>query len=263
MNVVVFMKQVPDTARVQVRPGDNTLVREGVESIANPYDEYALEQALALKDSHAADVKVVSMGPSQASAVLRGALARGADEAYLVSSPAFAGADTLATSYVLSLAAMNACGGRRPDLVLFGRQAIDGDTAQVGPEVSEFLDMPLVAYVRSLRVDAESGHFVARTSMDDGEHLVKGALPVVMTVLKEAAPPRFASLHGAMEAAKRKIEVLDERDIGADTARIGLSGSPTRVVDISPPPSRRCGRVVVWNGDASLLASAVEAAMNG
>ena len=149
MHIVVCIKQVPDTTNVRINPKTNTLMREGVESIVNPFDEYALEEGLRLKDLVGAKVTVVSMGPPQATAVLREALARGADDAYLVSSRAFGGADTLATSYTIAQAIKKACGGKAPDLVLFGKQAIDGDTAQVGPGVSEFLGVPLVTPGRS------------------------------------------------------------------------------------------------------------------
>lgn len=263
MIIVVCIKQVPDSTSVRINPETNTLMREGAESMVNPFDEYALELALALKDSDGAHVTVVSMGPPQATAVLREALARGADEAFLVSSRAFGGADTLATSYTLSQAILKACGGTKPDLVLFGKQAVDGDTAQVGPGVSEFLDMPLVTYVRELRVDSEAKAFSATTVMDDGEYVVEGALPAVMTVLKEAAAPRFAPLAGAMSAAKAKIAVLDEETIAADPARIGLQGSPTKVVAIFPPPSRGGGRKMEWNGDAASIAAIVKEAIDG
>lgn len=263
MNVVVCVKQVPDSTNVRINPETNTLMREGVESIVNPFDEYALEQALALKDSAGAHVTVVSMGPPQASAVLREALARGADEAFLVSSRAFGGADTLATSYTLSQAILKACGARKPDLVLFGKQAIDGDTAQVGPGVSEFLDMPLVTYVKELRVDAASGTYSATTDMDDGEHVIEGVFPVVMTVLKESAVPRFAPLAGAMSAAKAEIVVLDEKAIAADPLKIGLTGSPTKVAKIFPPPTKSGGKKIEWKGDASALAAMVKEAING
>jgi len=246
-----------------MNPETNTLVREGVESIVNPFDEYALEQALALKDSAGARVTVITMGPPQASAVLRDALARGADRAFLVSSRAFGGADTLATSYAISQAILKAGDGERPDLVLFGKQAIDGDTAQVGPGVSEFLDLPLVAYVKDLNVDAASGSFRATTVMDDGERVVEGPLPAVMTVLKDAPAPRFAPLAGAMSAARARIEVLDEKAIGADPSKIGLRGSPTKVVSIFPPPARGGGRKIEWKGDAASLAAMVREAIDG
>ena len=260
MKIVVCIKQVPDSTNVRINPETNTLMREGVESIVNPFDEYALEQALLLKDRWGAKVTVVSMGPPQATAVLREALARGADAAFLVSSRAFGGADTLATSYTLSQAILRACDGTTPDLVLFGKQAIDGDTAQVGPGVSEFLGLPLVTYVRELTADA-SGKFTVVTAMDDGEHVIEGAFPAVMTVVKEAAAPRFAPLAGAMAAAKAEIAVLDEKAIAADPLRIGFKGSATHVVKIFAPPVRVGGRKIQWSGDAKALVREIKEAL--
>jgi electron transfer flavoprotein beta subunit len=258
MHVVVCVKQVPDTANVRINPETNTLMREGVESIVNPFDEYALEQGLMLKDSHGAKLTVISMGPPQATAVLREALARGADDAFLVSSRAFGGADTLATSYTLAQAVKKACGGKTPDLVLFGKQAIDGDTAQVGPGVSEFLGVPLVTYVRKIDVAYSGGEakFTVESVMDDGVATIEGKLPAVMTVLKESDAPRFAPLAGAMRAAKTDITVLDERDIEADPAYIGLKGSPTKVVTIFPPPIKGGGEKIVVSGQDAAKAIA-------
>ena len=263
LRIVVCVKQVPDSTNVRINPKTNTLMREGVESIVNPFDEHALALALVLKDRCGAEVPVISMGPPQATAVLREALARGADKAFLVSSRAFGGADTLATSYTLSQAIRAACGGTAPDLVLFGKQAIDGDTAQVGPGVSEFLDLPLVTYVKSLEVTAASGAYRATTLMDDGEHEIEGALPAVMTVVKEAGAPRFAPLAGAMRAAKAEIAVLDEKAIGADPSRIGFRGSPTHVVKIFAPPVREGGRKIRWTGDAGALVREIREAIHG
>ena len=229
MNVVVCVKQVPDTTNVRINPKTNTLMREGVESIVNPFDEYALEEALRLKDAHGAHVTVISMGPPQATAVLREALARGADDAFLVSSRAFGGADTLATSYTLSQAIKKACGGKTPDLVLFGKQAIDGDTAQVGPGVSEFLNVPLITYVKKISLVKEttiggSGapeplpkvSFSVSTLMDDGTAVIEGALPAVMTVVKEASTPRFASLAGPpTKGGGEKVDARGDASAGA------------------------------------------------
>ena len=245
MHVVVCVKQVPDTTNVRINPETNTLMREGVESIVNPFDEYALEQGLLLKDRLGARLTVISMGPPQATAVLKEALARGADDAFLVSSRAFGGADTLATSYTLAQAIRKACGGV-PDLVLFGKQAIDGDTAQVGPGVSEFLNVPLVTYVK--RLEVKEGGFSVECVMDDGVATVEGKLPAVMTVLKDADAPRFAPLAGAIRAAKATITVLNEKDVEADPAKIGLKGSPTKVVTIFPPPVKGGGEKVVASG---------------
>jgi len=256
MRVVVCVKQVPDTTNVRINPETNTLMREGVESIVNPFDEYALEEALKLKDACGAHVTVVSMGPPQAAVVVREALARGADDGALVSSRAFGGADTLATSYTLAQAIRHLCGGV-PDLVLFGKQAIDGDTAQVGPGVSEFLGVPLVTYVKSLAV--KDGVFTVTVQMDDGERVVEGRFPAVMTVLKEASTPRFAPLAGWMRAAKAEVAVLDEKTIGADAASIGLKGSPTKVVTIFPPPVKGGGEKVDARGDGERGAKAIVA----
>ena len=251
MQVVVCVKQVPDTTNVRINPETNTLMREGVESIVNPFDEYALEQGLLLKDRLGARLTVISMGPPQATAVLKEALARGADDAFLVSSRAFGGADTLATSYTLAQAIRKACGGV-PDLVLFGKQAIDGDTAQVGPGVSEFLNVPLITYVKRLGV--KEGGFSVECMMDDGVVTVEGKLPAVMTVLKEADAPRFAPLAGAIRASKATITVLNEKDVAADPAKIGLRGSPTKVVTIFPPPVKGGGEKVVASGEAAAKA---------
>ena len=259
MHVVVCIKQVPDTTNVRINPKTNTLMREGVESIVNPFDEYALEEGLRLKDAVGAKVTVVTMGPPQAAIVLREALARGADDAFLVSSRAFGGADTLATSYTLSMAIRKACGDKIPDLVLFGKQAIDGDTAQVGPGVSEFLGVPLVTYVKELAATGK-GRYRVVSVMDDGEHEIEGAFPCVMTVLKEASAPRFAPLAGWRAAAKAEIAVLDEKALAADPIRIGLTGSPTKVVTIFPPPTKGGGeKVDVRGGDASAGAQAIVA----
>ena len=206
------------------------------------------------------------MGPPQATAVLREALARGADDAFLVSSRAFGGADTLATSYTLSQAIKKACGGKTPDLVLFGKQAIDGDTAQVGPGVSEFLDVPLVTYVKKITLSKGCGEtgvspmvvrFTVESLMDDGTAVIEGALPAVMTVVKEASTPRFASLAGWMDAVKAPVTVLDEKAVEANPLWIGLTGSPTKVVTIFPPPTKGGGEKVDARGDASAGARAI------
>ncbi len=255
MHVVVCIKQVPDTTNVRINPKTNTLMREGVESIINPFDEYALEEALRLKDAVGARVSVVTMGPPQATVVLREAMARGADDAFLVSSRAFGGADTLATSYTLSLAIRKAAGGKAPDLVLFGKQAIDGDTAQVGPGVSEFLGVPLITYVKALAV--EKNTWRVTSVMDDGEHEIEGSFPCVMTVLKEASTPRFAPLAGWRKAAAAPVTVFDEKVLAADPIRIGLAGSPTKVVTIFPPPTKGGGQKIDARGNAEAGAAAI------
>jgi electron transfer flavoprotein beta subunit len=237
MHIIVCVKQVPDTTNVRINPETNTLMREGVESIINPFDEYALEEALKLKDTHGARVTVISMGPPQADVVLREAMARGADDAVLLTDRAFAGADTLATSYAITQAIKKVTD--KPDLVLFGKQAIDGDTAQVGPGVSEFLDCSLVTYVKSIQVSGDT--FTVETLMDDGVDVIEGKLPAVMTVVKEASTPRFASLSGWMAAKKAPIARWGAKDVGAAAERCGLNGSPTKVVKIFAPPTKSGG----------------------
>jgi len=237
MHIVVCVKQVPDTTNVRINPETNTLMREGVESIVNPFDEFALEEALKLKDAHGARVTVISMGPPQAEVVLREAMARGADDVVLLTDRAFAGADTLATSYAISQAIKKI--NARPDLVLFGKQAIDGDTAQVGPGVSEFLNYPLVTYAKSIKVEGDT--YTVETMMDEGVDVIEGKLPVVMTVVKEASTPRFATLSGWMQAKKADIPRWGAKDVDADLTMCGLDGSPTKVVKIFAPPVKTGG----------------------
>jgi len=237
MHIIVCVKQVPDTANVRINPETNTLMREGVESIMNPFDEYALEEALKLKDAHGARVTVITMGPPQADVVLREAMARGADDGVLLTDRAFAGADTLATSYALTQAIKKVCA--QPDLVLFGKQAIDGDTAQVGPGVSEYLNYPLVTYVKSVKISGNA--FTAETQMDEGVDVIEGHLPAVMTVVKEASTPRFASLSGWMAAKKTTVPRWGAKDVGAAPEVCGLNGSPTKVVKIFAPPTKTGG----------------------
>ncbi|MCX6873835.1 MAG: electron transfer flavoprotein subunit beta/FixA family protein [Verrucomicrobia bacterium] len=237
MHIIVCVKQVPDTANVRINPDTNTLMREGVESIINPFDEYALEEALKLKDTCGARVSVLTMGPPQADIVLREAMARGADDGVLLTDRVFAGADTWATSYVIAQAIKKL--NPKPDLVLFGKQAIDGDTAQVGPGVSEFLKIPLVTYVKSIQV--ADGRFTAETMMDDGVDFIEGSMPAVMTVLKEAAPPRFARLGGWMAAKHAAIPRWSAKDLKAVPELCGLQGSPTKVVKIFAPPTKSGG----------------------
>ena len=262
MRIAVCIKQVPDTTSVRIDPVTNTLMREGVASVTNPLDLQALEQALVLKDALAAEVTVVSMGPPQAAEALRDALARGADRAFLVSSRAFGGADTLATAYTLAQALRIVYGNDSlPELMLFGQQAVDGDTAQVGPGVSACLDVPLVTYVRHLEIRPGGSGFRARTSFDDGECMVEGRFPVVVTVGKESAQARFASLSGTMSARTAEIPVLDETAIHAEVARLGLKGSPTKVMSIASPPVKARGMVLRWNGNARELVRAIRAAV--
>jgi electron transfer flavoprotein alpha/beta subunit len=243
MHIVVCVKQVPNTTQVRINPETNTLVREGVESIMNPFDENALEMALQLKEKHpGAKVTVLSMGPPQAVEILKEAVGRGADAVVLLCDRAFAGSDTWATSYAISTAI-----GRleKPDLVLFGKQAIDGDTAQVGPGVADWLGMPCIAYAR--KIEITGGKAVVERAFEDGYERLEVALPCALTVLKEANVPRMASLRGKMAAKKLNIVPMTAEASGADLSKLGLSASPTRVVKIFSPPPKTGG--VKWQNE--------------
>jgi electron transfer flavoprotein beta subunit len=234
MNIVVCIKQVPDTAEVRINPETGTLIREGVPSIINPYDMHAIEAALRLREAAGGKVTAVTMGPPQAESALRDAIAMGVDEGVLLSDRAFAGSDTWATSYALSKAMEKLS----PDIIVCGKQAIDGDTAQVGPEVAEMLNIPHVAYVRSIEEVAEGSIRVQRL-MDEGNDVVEASLPVLLTVVKELNEPRFASLKGKMAAKKAEIAKWTAADIGADEDDLGLKGSPTQVKNIFAPEARK------------------------
>ena len=229
MNIIVTIKQVPDAANVRINPETKTLVREGVESMMNPLDAYALEEAVRLKEKLGGKVTVVCMGPPMAEAVLREAISLGADEAVLLSDRAVAGSDTLATSYALSQT-ISKIGDY--DLILGGKQAIDGDTAQVGPGIAVNLDIPQVTCVRKMIVERMT---------EEGYDVVEVTLPAVVTVVKEINEPRIASLKGKMAAKRAQIKVMTAADIEADLTRLGLKGSPTNVVEIFSPEARQGG----------------------
>jgi electron transfer flavoprotein beta subunit len=231
MKIIVCLKQVPDAKDVRLDPKTNTLSREGVQAIMNPYDRHALEAAVRLKEEHGGTVTVLSMGPPQAEAMLREAVSCGADEAVLVSDRAFAGADTWATTYTLSQAIKKIDDF---DLILCGKQAIDGDTAQVGPGLAERLDIPFVAYVRKINNCTAKSIRVERL-MDDGFDLLEVPLPALFTVVKEINEPRIPSLKGKMRAKKIDITKLTAVDIEADPEQLGLKGSTTQVVKVFSP----------------------------
>lgn len=240
MKIVVMIKQVPDTTEVKLDPRTGTLIREGVPSIINPEDKNAIEEALKLKESMGAHVIVVSMGPPQAEDALREALAMGADEAILLSDRAFAGADTWATATTLGYA-LKKIG--EFDLVLAGRQAIDGDTAQVGPQLAEFLKIPQVTYVRELTV--ENGKVRARRTVEDGYEDIEAALPALLTITKEANTPRYPHAGAIMNAYReRTVTRWGVDDIGADPETLGLKGSPTQVRRSFSPPPKEPGQII-------------------
>ncbi|MHC1682078.1 MAG: electron transfer flavoprotein subunit beta [Clostridiaceae bacterium] len=235
MNIVVCLKQVPDTTAVRIDPVTGTLIRDGVPSIINPEDKHALEEALVLKETQGAKVTLVSMGPPQAEVALREALAMGADEAILITDRAFAGADTLATSYALA----GAIKKLDYDIVFAGRQAIDGDTAQVGPEIAEHLDIPQVTYVE--KVEANGNKLTVQRALEDGYEVIEVQTPVLLTAIKELNNPRYMNAKLVFETFKKEVTIWSADDIGVDKSLLGLKGSPTKVKRSSTKETKAAG----------------------
>ena len=230
MNIIVCIKQVPDTAEIRINPETNTLMREGVPSIINPFDLYALEAGIQLKEKLGGKVTVLTMGPPQAETALREAISMGADGAVLLSDRAFAGSDTWATSYTLAQA-IKKLGA---DIIFCGKQAIDGDTAQVGPETAEFLGIPHISYIRKIE-EVKDNYIRVQRLMDEGYDIVESGLPVLLTAVKELNQPRMPSLKGKMAAKKAEIKKMGKAEIEADENNLGLKGSPTQVKNIFAP----------------------------
>jgi electron transfer flavoprotein beta subunit len=236
VNIVVCIKQVPGTTQVKINPETGTLIRDGVEAVVNPFDEYAIEEAIRIREKVGGVVKVVTMGPPQAEIALRSAIAMGADEGYLITDRAFAGSDTWATSYTLS-SGIRTLG--QVDLIICGKQAIDGDTAQVGPGIAEMLNIPYVAWVRKVDEITATSIKVERL-MEEGYDVVEMPLPGLMTVVKEINTPRMASLKGKMKAKSATINTINAAALSVDAGKLGLKGSPTQVLR-SFVPERKSG----------------------
>ncbi len=242
MKIVVCVKQVPETTEVKINPETNTLIREGVQSITNPFDEFAIEEALLTKEKYGGEVHVITMGPPQAIDVLKNALAVGADKVYLLSDIAFAGADTLATAYTLAKA-IEMIGD--VDLIICGKQAIDGDTAQVGPGIATRLGIPQLTYVSKVRqIDPAQKKIVVERMLEGGREVVESSLPALITVMKDINEPRLPSLLGIKKAAKAQIPTLTHKDIPVDENKIGLKGAPTWVWKIFTPEARGGGEIL-------------------
>lgn len=224
MKIVVCIKQVPDTTEIKINPVTGTLIRDGVPSIMNPDDKGGLEMALRLKDQYGAEVTVITMGPPQAEAILREAFAMGVDRAILLTDRAFAGADTLATSNALA----GALKCIDYDLIIGGRQAIDGDTAQVGPEMAEHLQLPQISYVTNVEYDGKNTLTVKKET-ENGYQMLSVETPCLLTVLATANKARYMSVAGIMEAFDKEVEIWTADKIDVDKTKLGLSGSPTRV----------------------------------
>ena len=240
MNIIVCIKQVPETTEVRINPETNTLIREGVKSIINPFDMYAIEESVRLKERFGGKITVVTMGPPQADNALREAISMGADEGVLVCDRAFAGSDTWATSYTLA-GAIKKIGVF--DLIICGKQASDGDTAQVGPGISTHLKIPQVTYVKKVEEATDKLMRVERM-LEEGFEIIETPLPALLTVVKEINEPRIPSLKGMLRAKAAKITIWGQKDLGLDPQNIGLCGSPTQVVKIFTPPQRVGGQIL-------------------
>ena len=243
MKIIVCAKQVPDTTEVKIDKKTNTLIREGVPSILNPDDANALEQALELKDKYEdVHVTVISMGPPQAEVMLRECLAMGADEAVLLSDRAFGGSDTWATSNALA-AGIRKLGDY--DLILAGRQAIDGDTAQVGPQISEKLDIPQVTYVEDLEVEGKN--LTVKRQLEDGYEVIKLQMPALLTAVCELNEPRHMYIDKIFDAYQKEIKVLTINDVDIEPTEVGLKASPTRVFRSFTPEVKGEGIILEGN----------------
>jgi electron transfer flavoprotein beta subunit len=257
MNTVVCLKQVPGTTEVKIDPVKNTLIRQGIKNIVNPFDTYALEEGVRLKERFGGKVTALSMGPPQAIEMLREAITVGADEAVLLSDVAFAGADTWATSYTLGKA-MRKLGNI--DLVICGRQTIDGDTGQVGPELAEMMGVPFIAYVSKVD-EIKDGLLRVQRMVEDGYETIEARLPSVITVVKEINRPRLPSLRGQMKAKSAQIPTWTAADIGIEKEKAGLSGSATQVVKIFFP--QRVHRAEMLKGEPSAQVDALIERLKG
>jgi electron transfer flavoprotein beta subunit len=249
MRTIVCIKQVPDTMHVRINEKTGAMEREGVPAVVNPYDLYAVEAGLRVKEQHGGSVAALTMGPPQAEQALRDVVALGVDEGYLLTGREFAGADTLATSYTL------ACGLRKIgeyDLVICGKQAVDGDTAQVGPELAEHLGLPFLGFVRRIR-EVRPGHIAVERMTEEGADVVESPLPAVISVVKEINEPRLPSLKGKMRAKSFQATKWGAADVGAAAERIGFAGSPTKVAKVFHPEQRRRGEMLT--GDAAAVAA--------
>lgn len=243
MNILVCIKQVPDTTEIKIDPVNKTLIRDGVPSIVNPFDAYALELAARIKDKDpSAKVTLVSMGPPQAQNALKECLAVGGDDAFLVSGREFGGSDTLATSYILSTAVkkLEETQGKF-DIIFCGKQAIDGDTAQVGPEMAEHLDLPQVTYAVEAEVDGDL--VKVKKEVDDGFEIIGVKMPCLITATKPSFDPRYPTIKSKMAANRKEIATVAFADLESmiDSSRIGLKGSPTKVKKTFTPEVKSGG----------------------
>ena len=247
MNIIVLIKQVPDTTEIKIDPKTGNLIREGVESIINPDDRHAIEVAVTVKQELGGKTTALSMGPPQAIDAVSEALGMGIDQGILLTDKNFAGADTWATAYTLGKAIRKVKGY---DLIICGRQAIDGDTAQIGPQIAEFLNLPQLTYVREIE-EIDENRIVVKRALEDGYERVESPLPALLTVLREINRPRHPRVGFLIDACQDKapIKIWDAADLGVTVQEIGLSGSLTRVIKTFSPKSKREGEMLKGDTD--------------
>ncbi len=243
MNIVVCLKQVPGITDAKIDPETNNLIRQGIKNVINPFDTYALEEGVRIKERCGGKVTVISMGPPQAKEMLREAISLGADEALLLSDSAFAGADTWATAYTLATAINKL---KQYNIIICGRQTLDGDTGQVGPELAEMLGVPLVAYVNRIEEMSDRQMRVQRM-IDEGHEVIQAPLPAVITVTKDINVPRLPSLRGIAKSESAVIPIWNSQKLGVNPTRVGLSGSFTKVIKVFSP-ERSC-QAEVFQGE--------------
>lgn len=255
--IIVCAKQVPDTNVIKINPATGTLIRDGVPSILNHDDNNALEEALKIKDKYKdVTVTVISMGPPQATDLLFECIAKGADEGILVSDRAVGGSDTWATSNTLEAAIRHWEKENGPaDLIFAGRQAIDGDTAQVGPQIAEQLNIPQITYVQDLKIEGDK--VIAQRQLEDGYTVVEAKMPVLLTAIKELNEPRYMTPSGIFDAYKKEVTVWGFADVPVDVEKIGLKGSPTNVNKTFSPEAKGQG-IMLEGADKATVKTLVD-----
>lgn len=257
MKIIVCIKQVPSTNEVRLDPETNTIIRDGRQSVTNPFDTYAIEQAIQIKEKLGGEVLGLSMGIPATERLLRDAQSRGVDRTLLLSDRSFAGADTLATAYTLSLGVNEQ---ESFDLILCGKMAVDGDTAQIGPELAENLGIPHVTDVSEL-IEVHNDKIICKKITDTGHQIIEVKLPALLTVVKDINMPRLPSIKGVLFGLDAPFEMKSAKDLNADTLRIGLSGSPTQVVKTYTP--ERASEAVVIEGDPATQANEIVEIIKG
>jgi electron transfer flavoprotein beta subunit len=254
VKIVVPVKQVPEVTEVRMNEETGTLIREGVPSILNPFDEIAVEAAIQLKEKYGGEVTIVTMGPPQAKDALLKALAMGGDKAVHLTDRAFAGADTWATALTLAEYIRKT----EFDLVICGKQAIDGDTAQVGPELAELLGVPQICYVRKIEMSEDGKNVTVHRGTDEGYEVVKAKLPVLLTATKGLNEPRLPNIMGIMKAKKKPYEEVNIQTLGTNPERLGLKGSPTQVRKVFAPEKKKGGIKIDAENPAAAAKQLVE-----